>query len=57
MNIPETFHTRSKTLDEIIKITEQTPNDYELGKAIREIIHKYKRGEFNPPPTIEFDKK
>jgi hypothetical protein len=53
--IPTFMHVKSEVMREIKELTETTPNDMDLGKAVRKVIHDYMDGKYNPPSDIEFD--
>jgi|APCry1669191860_1035381.scaffolds.fasta_scaffold05789_2 hypothetical protein len=37
----------ARVLQEILKLVETTPNDYDLGKVVRIVYHDYKEGKLN----------
>ena len=53
--IPIHMHVQGEVMREIKELTQATPNDIDLGKAVRKVIRDYKDGKYNPPSDIEFD--
>jgi hypothetical protein len=55
MKIPNFFIRKTDAFNEILAVYNENPNDYDLGKKVRQIIREFE--EYKPVNDVELDTK